>query len=373
MPDIPVIIVQLVHIEGPFKGKIEEYADSVIRIGRNPDCQICFPKDLTVVSRNHAEIVREGNRFKLLDHSTNGTFVNGKTCSETFLKGGDVVMIGEGGPKVSFLTEIQTAGAESSDVSLSEKRDPAVTKGISSPPVFSQSSSVSAGSSNEQSNDRAAVPPPSPLIPPSNREPVPAMGSRPTQVAESMDVKVRAPLAIQFGPTIQSFQELPVVVGKKDDCDFIINHMDVIDRHVQFTFYEDNYWVKDLTGQGLITINDTPVQVQTPLHPGSRLSLGPRGPVFQFFNGGRLVEVTDQLAAAASKETSDALGPPLHATPAPSHGGKGRLILFIGFLVILIAVVGGVFFYPGSTDGAIVGGIKEWWARLVEAIQRFIG
>jgi len=84
------IIVQLVHIHGPLKGEIQEFDRDEIHIGRHPSCDLQFPKDLAVISRKHAVIVREGNRFKIVDSSTNGTFVNGSRISETWLKNGDV-------------------------------------------------------------------------------------------------------------------------------------------------------------------------------------------------------------------------------------------------------------------------------------------
>ena len=95
-------MVQLVHIEGPLKGEIQEFSDPVISIGRHPSSHIRFPTDQTAVSRNHAEIIREGNRFRLVDRSTNGTFVNpqeGKPyCvkqTEAYLEGTGVLWLGE--------------------------------------------------------------------------------------------------------------------------------------------------------------------------------------------------------------------------------------------------------------------------------------
>ena len=107
MTTIPTIVVQLVHIDGPLKGEIQEFLDQEISIGRLPACQVQFPKNFTMISRNHARIVREGNRFKLVDQSANGTFVNGKRVTEIYLKSGDVLILAEGGPKVSFLTKIE--------------------------------------------------------------------------------------------------------------------------------------------------------------------------------------------------------------------------------------------------------------------------
>lgn len=369
MPEKPVIIVQLIHIEGPFKGKIEEYSDSVIRIGRNVDCQICFPKDLTIVSRNHAEIVREGNRFKLIDHSTNGTFVNGKAVKETFLKDGDVLIIGDGGPKVSFLTEIKAAGVEAFE-SASGILDEETLAFSPIPPVRPRPSSASEEKPLVQTPDRPATPSPKQsLLSQASVRQKPSMISEPQRRPDPAEARVQAPLVIQFGPTIQSFKMLPLIIGKKADCDFILNHADVIDRHLHIFFHENNYWVKDLTGQGLITINDTPIQVQTPLHPGSRLSLGPRGPVFQFLSGGRLAEVTGQPTEADSQESPNAKETPWQATPEPQHRRKGWLILLICFLVILIAVIVWLFFNPGTMGGTMAGGLKGWWHRLVEVIR----
>ena len=106
MTDKPTIIVQLVHIEGPLKGEIQDFLDSEISIGRHPSCQVQFPKDLVLISRKHALIAREGNRFKLSDQSANGTLLNGKRVTEAYLKSGDVMIFADGGPTVSFLTRI---------------------------------------------------------------------------------------------------------------------------------------------------------------------------------------------------------------------------------------------------------------------------
>ena len=108
----PIIIMQLVHIQGPMKGEIQEFIESEISIGRHPSCHVRFPKDLAIISREHARIVREGNRFKLIDQSTNGTYLNGTKITEAFLKDGDILLFADGGPKVSFLTKIAEAPAD---------------------------------------------------------------------------------------------------------------------------------------------------------------------------------------------------------------------------------------------------------------------
>ena len=120
MPQQPTIIVQLIHIHGPLKGTIQEFSDPEITIGRHPSCHVQFPKNLATISRYHAKIIRDGNRFKLVDQSINGTFIRGKRITETYLNSGDVLILAEeNGPKISFLAEIR------SDVQASAPPPPA--------------------------------------------------------------------------------------------------------------------------------------------------------------------------------------------------------------------------------------------------------
>ncbi len=241
MTSLPNIIVQLIHIEGPLKGEIQEFFDQEISIGRFPGCQVLFPVDFAIVSRTHARITREGNRFKLIDSSTNGTFVNGNPVTEHYLKSGDVITFAEGGPKVSFLTQVE------------------------------------------------ASPPPSPK--PITPEPV--------KVEQTMDLaatvkvpaeKVPTAFVIQYGPTLRSFNELPIIMGKGSDCDFVLDHPDIHGRHIQFFFSHGQYCVKDMTGKNLVTIDGRSIDTQAVLNPNTTLALSPNGPTFRFLGGGRLAE-----------------------------------------------------------------------------------
>jgi len=250
----PVIVVQLVHIYGPLKGEIQEFSESTISIGRHPSCHVLFPKNLAIVSRRHAQIVREGNRFKLIDQSTNGTFVNGKKVKQAYLTNGDVLIFAEGGPKVSFLTKMVERQNEIKDIPLPDSpQEPEIVE-VEKPSI--------------------------------------AQAQSESNLAEEISIQeVQVPLIIQFGPTIRSFKKLPVTIGKNPDCDLSINHPAVLDRHARIFFSQDQYCIKDLTGQMLISINGQPVNFQSPLTPEDLVALTPQGPTFRFLNGGRLAEI----------------------------------------------------------------------------------
>ncbi|MEA1900057.1 MAG: FHA domain-containing protein [Thermodesulfobacteriota bacterium] len=274
----PVIIVQLVHIHGPLKGEIQEFSESTILIGRHPSCHVLFPKDVAIVSRRHAQIFREGNRFKLIDQSTNGTFVNGKKVKEAYLRDGDVLIFAEGGPKVSFLTKVVERQDEIKDTPL---------PGLPQEPEIAEVEKPSIAQAQSESN-----------------------------LAEEISIQeVQVPLIIQFGPTIRSFKKLPVTIGKNPDCDLSINHPAVLDRHARIFFSQNQYWIKDLTGQMLISINGQPVNFQGPLTPEDLVALTPQGPTFRFLNGGRLAEIEK----SDSEERVNALQKKEETCPPDKH------------------------------------------------------
>ena len=282
MKKAPAIIIQLVHIHGPLKGEIQEFSDNEISIGRHPSCQVRFPKDLAIISRNHARIIREGNRFKLVDQSTNGTYLNGSKITEAILKDGDILLFAEGGPKVSFLTKL----GESPSAQVPPSKIPPT---------------------------RPTSPPPSQPSKPATPAPIPPQVQEP----EISEEKAQMPLIIQYGPTLRSFRELPVTVGKNPDCDFSIDHRGILDRHAQFFFSQGQYWVKDLTGKNQITIDGLPVSSQAALQPENRLSLSSSGPVFRFLGSGRLAEIEE-----TPLEKTD-IPPP--APEAPSSPEKKKI------------------------------------------------
>ncbi len=287
MANVPIIVVQLVHIEGPLKGEIQEISGPEISIGRHPSCQVQFPKDLRIVSRKHAQIVREGNRFKLINQSDNGTFVNGKRLPEAYLTSGDVLVFAEGGPKVSFLTKIGE-GVPAVDTSSPVAPEPfqAPPKAPASPVPPTPPMQPA-----QQPAQQSPVPPIHPTPQPAQPSPTPPIHPTPRPASGITAQKVQAPLIIQYGPTLRSYKELPVNIGKSPNCDFIIDHPSVLDLHAQIFFSQNQYWIKDLTGQNTISINGQPINFEAPLNADNQLALSPEGPKFLFLGGGRLAEV----------------------------------------------------------------------------------
>lgn len=296
----PAIKVEIIHIEGPLKGTIQEFFDPVIEIGRHPDCHVCFPKDLNTISRRHAEIRREGNRFMAVDHSTNGTLVNGKSIQELILKAGDVLTIGENGPKISVLTTI--------------------IKEDELPPELSQPQTPPAPL--PETSTRKYYPEGSVHIPPPASAPV---QQPPPQKDEKQDISpntsvqpIQKPFVIQFGPQIKSFQTLPITLGSGSECDFTIEHPAILAQHAQIYYLDNSYHIKDLTGRGLVTINGKLLPNAAPLIPDTCISLSNTGPTFQFLGDGRLAEIE------ASPQTDVALDNPVsHGSNNPAErGGK---------------------------------------------------
>lgn len=298
MSMIPDISVQLVHIQGPRKGDIQEFTENEINIGRHPDCQVNFSKELTNLSRIHARIVREGNRFKLIDASTNGTYVNGQRISETFLKDGDVLMFTENGPKVSFLT--QTVDAQ---------------HGAQLPPMTAPRSVSATSAPLQPPAPRQAPPPPRSAAPPIAQVPPPQSPQPPPAAPVGIET-IKAPFAIQYGPALKSFQTLPIIVGNGPGCDFVVAHAAVRERHAQIFFAANQYWIKDLTGAGGITINAMPINIQAPLEAGMQIALGVQGPRFRFIGGGRLAQIDEPAP--------ESVQPPPSTPPAEPPDTEGK-------------------------------------------------
>jgi predicted component of type VI protein secretion system len=298
MKQIPAIIVRLIHIDGPLKGQEQEFSDFQITVGRHPSCHVQFPKDATTISRKHAFIIRDGNTFKIVDQSTNGTFVNGKRVQEEALvKNGDVLMFANGGPKVAFLTASLTQPVEAAPTPQAAPTEANHVPDAEAPPESPET---------PLQPQQHVEPHPEPVDAAPKLDPEP----EPIQKHEAIRVERSAiPLNIQYGPFLKSFKELPVVIGSSDDCHFKIEHPDIYDRHLQVFFHEGAYCVQDLTGKKLVSINGFPIEYYGKLTPDCQLSLIPGGPAFRFIASGSLAEMEPAAVEEDAGEESEYLFP----------------------------------------------------------------
>ena len=84
----------VVRSGGGMAGQSFQPADGRTLVGRSPECDI-FLDDVTV-SRQHAEIVRDGDEFTIRDlGSLNGTYVNRRRIETAVLENDDEVQVGK--------------------------------------------------------------------------------------------------------------------------------------------------------------------------------------------------------------------------------------------------------------------------------------
>jgi pSer/pThr/pTyr-binding forkhead associated (FHA) protein/S1-C subfamily serine protease len=91
-----------------------ELRDAVVRLGRDPACSIAFTgDDATGVSARHAELRWTGGAWRVADlESRNGTYLNGRRLTtEEPVAAGDVIGLGERGPKVTVAATAETLAA----------------------------------------------------------------------------------------------------------------------------------------------------------------------------------------------------------------------------------------------------------------------
>ncbi len=329
MKKAPGIQVQLVHIDGSLKGEIQEFYQDVISIGRHPDSDVVFPKDDTCISRKHAVLVREGNRYRLDDNSANGTMVNGKFTKKAFLKNGDVLIFGDEGPKVSFLSTVADVNGIC-DQQVEVERSEVVAEND----IVPSQESIIIEEKVEQKNDFFKAKSKVPLV-------SAVQASSENKIVET----VQKSLVIQYGATLKAFNKLPVTIGSGIDCDFIINDRSLLAHHLQIFFKDEKYWVKDLTGRGVVLLNNQPVENDTVIHPDTCLALSPEGPQFQFLGDGRLAEISNNESQKRSSVSSGPNAERNNEALASSSGKRSFKWLYILVILLIIIFSCAVFVY----------------------------
>ena len=246
MSKTPKIIVQIVHIHGPLRGQIQEFSQEVISFGRATENDVTYPKDAMTLSRKHAEIVREGNRFLFRNLGKNGSQINGKEITETYLKQGDVITFSENGPKVSFLTTVSS-------------------REINAPPRVEQ---------HPAPNNHVA---------------------RPGQIASATDnLRRAAPFTLQYEANIRSFNQSSVSVGSNSgEADFVINHGKVLPKHTEFYFSGQSYYIHSLNQSNTTLVNGRFINEDCELRENDTITFREGGPKLRYLGNGRFTEVLE--------------------------------------------------------------------------------
>jgi transcriptional regulator with GAF, ATPase, and Fis domain len=85
---------RLVVLSGELRGREIDVTSVKVSVGKSRQCDVVLPDDS--ISRVHAEILREGDEYRVVDKgSTNGTFVGSARVTDAFLSPGDVLGIGK--------------------------------------------------------------------------------------------------------------------------------------------------------------------------------------------------------------------------------------------------------------------------------------
>lgn len=89
-------------------GESQKIIIDQVELGRDGNCQVRFDETFQTVSRRHAAIIKDGDRWKLVQLSkTNSTFLNGRPVeNEWYLENGDEIQLSVGGPRMGFIVPV---------------------------------------------------------------------------------------------------------------------------------------------------------------------------------------------------------------------------------------------------------------------------
>ncbi len=120
---------------------------SVTSVGRHPHCDIVLPATFDRVSREHAQIRREGQHFVLYDTSSAGTRVNGRRVRQHPLREGDQILLADQA-RFSFWRGALHGPETSAPPPAPTRLEPSPAYGsppVPYPPVSSDKNRVTAG------------------------------------------------------------------------------------------------------------------------------------------------------------------------------------------------------------------------------------
>ncbi|MCA9322203.1 MAG: trypsin-like peptidase domain-containing protein [Planctomycetes bacterium] len=94
--------VELIHLNGPFRGKTELRPETRIVLGSSVDAQVRFPATSAVAGQHAVLTYDQGSCSHHLEARGGRVFVNSREISEVILQHRDLIELGTDGPKLRF-------------------------------------------------------------------------------------------------------------------------------------------------------------------------------------------------------------------------------------------------------------------------------
>ncbi|MDH5217146.1 MAG: FHA domain-containing protein [Gammaproteobacteria bacterium] len=246
----PDIHVQLVHIDGPYKGKIDEFNKERITIGRDPSNDVVFPAELRSISRHHAELLRNGNEFTFVSLGKNSCLMNQTALDTCVLKPGDMIWLTQEGPRISFLSrEIKKSPAPN----IQKEHDRKIELSLK-------------------------------------------------QYEKQKQQKTE--FTFQFETNIRSMHKTVVRLGSSTKCDFVLPHPNTAAFQTEILFRDEHFYVRDISGKSSTFVNREPAIPEIRLHENDIVTFGTDGPRMRFLGTGRFSQVRSPTQDDTLPDTS---------------------------------------------------------------------
>lgn len=214
-----------------------DIAGDVLRIGRDLDMDIRIPADDGLVSRRHALIRRNGNRFELIDqNSFNGTLLNGqRILAASLLTDGDQIQLGRGGRVLHFR----------------DRQNPAALGNARGTP------------------ERASVPA-------TMAAPVQLVDNAQPGSGQQSFVQRRGSETLGQSPVVHSFEgNAPITVGRADDINVRLDGLQISNYHARVTKSNGAVFIEDTGSTNGVYVNGTRIKSKVQIGSGDTVQIGP--------------------------------------------------------------------------------------------------
>ena len=246
----PDIHVQIVHIDGPYKGKIDEFNKEHITIGRDPSNDIVFPAELRSISRHHAELIRKGNDFTFVSLGKNSCLMNQTALDTCELSPGDMIWLTQEGPRISFLSRVI-------------KKTPA-------PEIQKQ---------HDRKIDLSL------------------------KQYEKQKLQ-KTEFTFQYETNIKSMHKTVVRLGSNTNCDFVLPHPNTTAFQAEIVFRDEYFYTRDISGKSSTLVNHEPAIPEIRLRENDIVTFGKDGPQMRFLGTGRFSQVRSTTQDETIPDTS---------------------------------------------------------------------